>query len=409
MSINKTKQLVVIGGGAAGFFAAISCAEADPGCRVIILEKGKKVLQKVKVSGGGRCNVTHACFDPRELVKNYPRGGKALLGPFNRFAPDGTVAWFYDRGVPLKTESDGRMFPVSNDSQTIVACLLRAARQAGVKVLTGQNVAAISKDKQWEIRTQSGAVFMADKVLVATGSSPRIWKILEKLGHHIIRPVPSLFTFNIEDQRIKGLAGIAVPRAEVKVLGEKLAAEGPLLITHWGMSGPAVLKLSAWGARLLNAKDYAFEISINWLGNGNTSAVFDFLKKTKMEQAKKRVANFNPFPTLPKRLWERLLFASAIDRNLRWADLPKKKSNKLGQQLTGGIFKVNGKSTFKEEFVTAGGVDLDEIDFRKFESKILPGLHLAGEVLNIDALTGGFNFQAAWTGGKIAGEAMFND
>ncbi len=406
MTKQNKNNIIIIGGGAAGFFAAIACAEKNSNCRVVILEKGKTVLQKVKVSGGGRCNVTHACFDPRELVKNYPRGSKALLGPFNRFAPGDTIGWFHDRGVELKIEEDGRMFPETDDSQTIVDCLFQAAKSAGVKVFTGQNVVKITNEGDWQITTQKGPDFHCQKLMIATGSSPRIWQMLADLGHRIIEPVPSLFTFNIKDRRIKGLLGISVPMAEVKVIGEKLKAAGPLLITHWGMSGPAILKLSAWGARLLNARKYNFEILVNWLGFDSTEEVVEVLKTTKLEQAKKLVVNYNPFAPIPKRLWESLLQASNIDNKNRWADLNKEKTRNLALELTAGKYRVNGKSTFKEEFVTAGGVELDEVDFKKFESKVVPGLFLAGEILNIDAITGGFNFQAAWTGGKIAGDAM---
>ena len=399
-------DVIVIGGGAAGFFAAITCAEANLNLRVIVLEKGNSFLQKVKVSGGGRCNVTHACFDPRELVKNYPRGSKALLGPFNRFAPGDTISWFYDRGVELKTEEDGRMFPTSDNSQTIINCLTQSAIDAGVKILTQQNVVSIVQNSGWVVRTQNGDEYTAEKLMIASGSSPRFWEMLKEFGHTIVEPVPSLFTFNIKDDRIKGLPGLSVPMAQVNIVGEKLEALGPLLITHWGMSGPAILKLSAWGARHLHNRNYEFAISVNWLGLEKEVEVFETLAETKLEQAKKQVVNFNPFPNIPKRLWESLLLATDIPDNLRWADIGKDRYRFLAKELTAGIFNVKGKSTFKEEFVTAGGVHLDEVDFRRFESKLHPGLFFAGEVLDIDAITGGFNFQAAWTGGKIAGEAM---
>lgn len=408
MNDAKPCRALIVGGGAAGFFAAVTFAEANPGSRVVILEKGKEVLQKVRISGGGRCNVTHACFDAKELVKNYPRGGKALIGPFHRFGPADTVAWFQGRGVKLKTEADGRMFPVTDNSETIVQCLLQAARRAGVEILTGQNLVSISKNKNWTARTQGGLSFETQNLLIATGSNPRIWQLLEGLGHRIVPPVPSLFTFNIKDPRITGLLGVSVPAASVRVEGEKLTAAGPLLITHWGMSGPAILKLSAWGARALHDLDYHFEISVNWLGEMTIAAALELLGKIKNESAKKMVAANNPFPDLPKRLWERLAEAAAIPGDLRWADLNKEKMKNLAAQLTDARFRVHGKSTFKEEFVTAGGVDLDEVDFKKFESKICPSLFLAGEVLDIDAITGGFNFQAAWTGGYLAGMGMEN-
>ena len=410
MSKNSTYQALIVGGGAAGFFAAITFAESNPGACVAILEKGREVLQKVKVSGGGRCNVTHACFDAKELVKNYPRGGKALIGPFHRFGPADTVEWFRAKGVKLKTEADGRMFPVTDNSATIVHCLMESARQAGIEILTGQNVVTIhppgEAHKFWQLKTQSGGIFHSKNLMIATGSSPRIWEMLAGLGHRIVPPSPSLFTFNIKDSRIAGLLGISVPGANVQVKGEKLSAAGPLLITHWGMSGPAILRLSAWGARTLHERSYRFEIEVNWLGKMTAAGVADTLNQVKLDWAKKIMTGGGPFSEIPKRLWESLVSAASIPAEMRWADLNKEKLRQLALQLTAATFQVNGKSTFKEEFVTAGGVHLDEVDFKKFESKIHPGLFLAGEVLDIDAITGGFNFQAAWTGGFLAGSAM---
>ncbi len=415
-------HFLVIGGGAAGFFAAIRAAETCPSERVVILEKGRDVLQKVKVSGGGRCNVTHACFDPRELVKHYPRGSKALLGPFNRFQPGDTIGWFEQRGVKLKIEEDGRMFPVTDSSQTIVNCLMAAAHKAGVQILTGENVVQILPPKTpeyqtngrqpnklgghiWQVASQSGTVFQTKNLMVATGSSPRIWNLLQELGHTIVPPVPSLFTFNIKDPRLTGLMGLSVPSAVVRVLGEKLTATGPLLITHWGMSGPGILRLSAWGARILAEKNYNFDIEVSWL-NYSTDEMAEELGEAKLAFPKKMVAAQNPFPTLPRRLWESLVAAVGIAADLRWADLGKEKLRKLATELGAGRYHVSGKSTFKEEFVTAGGIDLDEVNFKTFESKIHPGLHFGGEVLDIDAITGGFNFQAAWTGGWLVGSAL---
>ncbi len=426
-------QIILIGGGAAGFFAAIACAERNPAARVRMLERGKEVLQKVKVSGGGRCNVTHACFDPKELVKHYPRGGAALLGPFHRFGPAETVEWFESRGVRLKTEADGRMFPVSDRSQTIMDCLTHAAQNAGVEVLTGQNVTEILPPTEanplWSIQTQGGEQIFASKLFVGSGSNARIWEMLAGMGHTVVPPVPSLFTFNIKDARIQGLEGLSVPLAKAKMLdnaeygirnteclpvplakaklsGNKLSAEGPLLITHWGMSGPAILKLSAWGARQLHDCDYRFSLEINWLGNRSLPETEEFLKAEKARSARKTVDSTNPFEAIPKRLWKNLVAAAGIAEDLRWADLNKEKSRNLAQQLSAGVFSVDGKSTYKQEFVTAGGIRLDEVNFKTFESKLLPGLFFAGEVLDIDAVTGGFNFQAAWTGGWIAGQAM---
>ncbi len=405
-------DFLVIGGGAAGFFAAIRAAEANPGTKVIILEKGREVLQKVKVSGGGRCNVTHACFDAKELVKHYPRGGKALHGPFSRFQPGDTIGWFEQRGVRLKIEEDGRMFPVTDNSMTIVNCLLQAASKAGVEVRTGENATHFAKQENenggWIVATQSGHQYQASSLMIATGSSPRIWELLKELGHAIVPPVPSLFTFNIKDKRIEGLMGLSVPSAMVKVVGEKLAATGPLLITHWGMSGPGILRLSAWGARILAEKSYRFDIEVSWL-NYATEEMVEELNEAKLEHAKKLVAAQCPFPSLPRRLWESLVAAAGIAPDLRWADLGKEKLRKLATELGAGRYLVTGKSTFKEEFVTSGGVELDEVNFKTFESKLHPGLYFAGEVLDIDAITGGFNFQAAWTGGWLVGTAVAND
>jgi predicted Rossmann fold flavoprotein len=402
-------HFLIIGGGAAGFFAAIRAAEACPGARVVILEKGRDVLQKVKVSGGGRCNVTHACFDPKELVKNYPRGSKALHGPFSRFQPGDTIGWFEQRGVKLKIEEDGRMFPVTDSSQTIINCLLQSAQKAGVEVLTGENAVSVTAPETpggfWKLASQSGNVFQTKKLMFATGSSPRIWEMLRELGHQIVPPVPSLFTFNIKNPRLAGLMGLSVPSATVRVLGEKLTATGPLLITHWGLSGPGILRLSAWGARILSGKNYHFDIEVSWL-NTSSDGVLEELNEVKLASPKKLVAAQNPFPALPRRLWESLVAAADIAPDLRWADVSKEKLRKLATELGAGRYQVTGKSTFKEEFVTAGGIDLDEVNFKTFESKIHPGLYFAGEVLDIDGITGGFNFQAAWTGGWLAGSAV---
>ena len=297
-------------------------------------------------------------------------------------------------------------FQLLDDSRTIMDCLTKSAAKAGVKVLTGQNVMSITNVNGWEVKTQKGDHFFAEELMIAGGSSPRLWKMIEGLGHQIVTPVPSLFTFNIKDGRIKDLPGLSVPNAVIKIVDEKLETSGPLLITHWGMSGPAILKLSAWGARRLNELGYDFKIKVNWLGHEDFEDAINILKDIKLGQAKKLVVNFNPFPNMPKRLWESLLHAAGVLPQIRWADVNKANINALATELTNGIFQVKGKSTFKEEFVTAGGVHLKEVDFRRFESKLLPNLFFAGEILNIDAVTGGFNFQAAWTGGKIAGEAM---
>ncbi|MEY3367424.1 MAG: hypothetical protein RI973_579 [Bacteroidota bacterium] len=408
--VEPVLDALIIGGGAAGFFAAITLSVCKPGSKIAILERGREVLQKVRISGGGRCNVTHACFEPAALVKNYPRGGQELRGPFHHFGPSDTVGWFQSRGVKLKTEEDGRMFPVTDNSETIAQCLLAAAAAGGVRILTGVNAlelqAPSSPGGHWRISTQGGTAFHSRVVMVATGSSPRVWEMLAHLGHRIVSPVPSLFTFNIKDSRIAGLAGISVPAASVQVKGEKLSASGPLLVTHWGLSGPGILKLSAWGARLLHDLQYRFDIRINWLGQQPEAEVLSSLNELRQSLARKQVQASVPFATIPRRLWERLTAHAGISEGQRWADVGREPMRRLAQELAAGIYSVNGKSTFKEEFVTAGGVALEEVDFRRFESKLFPGLFLAGEVLDIDAVTGGFNFQAAWTGGYLAGKAM---
>ena len=401
------KKVIVIGAGAAGFFAAIKIAERQPDYSVIILERGKDVLQKVKISGGGRCNVTHACWTPKELVKFYPRGSKALLGPFHRFMCGDTMDWFEKRGVKLKIEEDGRVFPESDSSQSIVDCLLDSAKMAGVKILTNQRVESISKNQNGSFEIKAKDHFSADFVVMAAGSSPAIWALLENLGHTIVPPVPSLFTFNIKDSRIEDLAGLSVSNATVEVIGQKnLAASGPVLITHWGMSGPGILKLSSWGARWMHEQDYQFEIKVHWAhSHGNQEQIREQILSLKIEWAKKQV-QANPYFEIPGRLWKKLCEKAGINELDIWANLNKNQLNSLNNQISQSIWQVKGKSTFKEEFVTAGGVDLDEVNFTKFESRIIPGLFLAGEVLDIDAVTGGFNFQAAWTGGWIIGESV---
>jgi len=406
--VSKKQQVIIVGGGAAGFFAAITCAEANPDLSVTILERGKSVLEKVRISGGGRCNLTHACFQPKPLTKFYPRGEKPLLSPFYQFQCKDTVEWFESRGVKTKVESDGRMFPVTDRSQTVIDCLLGAAQKAGVRVLTSTRVTKIAlttdDSEQWIVTTPA-ADYRADKLMLASGSNPKIWAMLQEVGHQTIASVPSFFTFNIKDERIKDLAGLSVPNALVKVTGTKLEANGPLLITHWGLSGPGVLKLSAWGARVLNEKQYNFNLQVNWLGEINYNEAAQYLGKMKEENRLRLVVKYPQFD-LPRRLWQRMTAAAGIEEDRKWADLSKKQFNKLVTELTQGTYAVKGKSTFKDEFVTAGGVLLKEVDFKSFKSKNLPNLYFAGEVLNIDAVTGGFNFQAAWTGGWLAGRAM---
>ncbi|WP_313808437.1 NAD(P)/FAD-dependent oxidoreductase [Flavobacterium sp.] len=397
-------DILIVGGGAAGFFTAINIAENNPTLKIAILERGKEVLTKVKISGGGRCNVTHACFVPNELVKFYPRGEKELKGPFHQFCSGDTIEWFEKHGVELKIEEDGRMFPISDSSQTIIDCFLTAAKKLGIEVLIGQSVQSIFKgDAYWKVETNQQS-FKCDKLVMTTGSNPKMWEMMTSLGHSIIEPVPSLFTFNIKDARIKDLMGVSA-LASVKIKDSKLKASGPLLITHWGMSGPGILRLSAWGARELADKKYQFVLQVNWLNETDFESALDNLKELKEENAKKLVVKFCPFE-FPKRLWESLLIASGISAETKWADLSKKQLSDLTNQLTNGQFQVNGKSTFKEEFVTAGGIDLKEINFKTMESKLHENLYFAGEILNIDAITGGFNFQNAWTGGFLVAKAI---
>lgn len=403
----NTYDIIIVGGGAAGFFTAINTAMLNPTLQIAILERGKEVLTKVRISGGGRCNVTHAEFIPKELTQNYPRGEKELLGPFHSFMTGDTIAWFEERGVTLKIEDDGRMFPVSDSSQTIIDCFISETKRLNIEVLTGQSVKSISsKNGVWNVITAT-ETFAAKKIVMATGSNPKVWKLLEKLGHSVIPPVPSLFTFNIKDERITELPGIAT-EASVKVIlgkGKSLESEGPLLITHWGMSGPAILKLSAWGARLLEPTNYHFTIEVNWLLDKTPIEILEKLLDLKLANAKQTIHKHAQFE-LPKRLWQRLVYASEINKEEIWADISKEQLQKLTNQLTKGTFRVAGKSTFKEEFVTAGGIKLKEVNFKTFESKVCPNLYFAGEILNIDAITGGFNFQNAWTGGYLVAQSL---
>ena len=402
--MNSNYDILIIGGGAAGFFTAINIVEKNPNYKVAILERGKSVLEKVRISGGGRCNVTHACFVPNDLVKFYPRGEKELRGPFHQFCSGDTIEWFEKHGVELKIEDDGRMFPVSDSSQTIIDCFVNATQKLKIDVLTSQSVQTIFKGNDyWKVET-TNQTFSCQKLVMATGSNPKIWELLSGLEHTIVSPVPSLFTFNIKDKRIKDLMGISA-LASVKVKNSKLSASGPLLITHWGMSGPGILRLSAWGAIELYDKKYQFAIEVNWLNDLSFEEVEEQLKNLKLEHSKKVVCKKSPFE-LPNRLWESLVLASEISTDTKWADLTKKQLQNLTLQLTKGEFQVNGKSTFKEEFVTAGGIDLKEINFKTMESKLHPNLYFAGEIVNIDAITGGFNFQNAWTGGFIIANSI---
>lgn len=402
MNPGNSYDLIVVGGGAAGFFAAAHLKTQQPNARILIIEKQKEVLQKVKISGGGRCNVTHACFEPKVLATNYPRGHKELIGPFYKFGPADTIAWFREKGVALKTEPDGRIFPTTDQSQTIIDALLQHSLQKGVELLSRTEVTALfPKHNQWEV-VAANRVYQGRAVLWATGNSPKSWKIPVGLGHKIIPPVPSLFTFNSNDPVIKDLAGIAT-EVKLTVVGAKFVQSGPMLFTHWGLSGPAVLKLSAFAAKHLAELEYQFQVRINWLKDYTEEQAMNALITLKNQRAKQKIAQSKSFD-LPARLWERLVWLSGIPSEKTWADLDKKALRSLAGQLCGYLIEINGKSTFKEEFVTSGGLDRKEIDFKNFESKLHPGLYFAGETIDIDAVTGGFNFQNAWTGAYLAAE-----
>ncbi|MEH2457326.1 NAD(P)/FAD-dependent oxidoreductase [Nostoc sp.] len=406
-------QIVVIGGGAAGFFGAIACAKANPQAEVTLLEASRQPLAKVLISGGGRCNVTHACFDSEELVQNYPRGAKALRGALTRFGTQDTVAWFAAGGVYLKTEADGRMFPVTNTSETIVECLIKAVATSGVKLRIGTHVTSVKRtagDGGFEILLKSGETIKCDRLLLATGSSLVGYKIVRELGHQIEPPVPSLFTFNILDQKLRELAGVSVNPAQLRLSAggkSQLQQTGPLLITHWGLSGPAVLKLSAWGARVLHESRYQATLLINWLPLVHQEQVREKVLAVKDEWAKKAIA-LHRGVDLPHRLWQYIIARANITTEDRWAEISSKTLNQLVQELTQGQYLINGKGAFKEEFVTCGGVNLKEVNFKTMESRLVPGLYFAGEILDIDGVTGGFNFQSAWTTGYLAGVAMAN-
>ncbi len=401
------QQLIVIGGGAAGFFCAVNAARMNPQLKVVLLEKTGKLLSKVKVSGGGRCNTTHACFEIPELAKRYPRGQNFLKKSFHWFNTNDTIAWFAERGVILKTEEDGRMFPETDNSQTIIDCLLREADAYRVEVQLHKEVKGIEKrESGFEIALQQGTM-LADFICVATGGYPKsaMFEWLRVTGHKIAEPVPSLFTFNIPGHPITNLMGVSVPNAAVKIASTKLAEKGPLLITHWGLSGPVILRLSAWGARVLAEKQYTFTIFVNWLGEETETALRDRWSQIREEYSSQKVDNKNPFQ-LPSRLWNYLLEYSNISVETRWAELTSKMQHKLIQNLTGQELSVKGKTTFKEEFVTCGGIELADIDPSTMQSKKLPGLFFAGEVMDIDGITGGFNFQNAWTSGFLAANTI---
>ena len=402
------KKLVVIGGGAAGFFCAVNAARMNPLLEVILLEKSSKLLSKVRVSGGGRCNLTHACFDREEMSRHYPRGQRFVKKAFHRFFTTDTIQWFEERGVPLKTETDGRMFPQSDSSESIVSCLLREVNQYKVDIRMNSEVLKLQKTADgFDLHLSQGKTIVADYVCVACGGYPKtpMFDWLIQTGHTIESPVPSLFTFNIPGHPVTGLMGVSVPAATVKIGGTKLEETGPLLITHWGLSGPAVLKLSARGARELAERNYHFPITVNWLPGQQDQQLAMQFRGIRQELAAQKIGIRNPF-TLPQRLWDLLLELSGIDQEKRWADLPVKEQNKLVVNMVQCSFEVKGKTTFKEEFVTAGGIRLNDIDVNTMQSKILPGLYFAGEIMDVDGVTGGFNFQHAWTSGFIAASSV---
>ncbi|MBC7868490.1 MAG: NAD(P)/FAD-dependent oxidoreductase [Gloeobacteraceae cyanobacterium ES-bin-316] len=412
--MQQKKLLVVIGGGAAGFFCAINAARLHPELSVMLLEKTSKLLSKVKVSGGGRCNVTHACFSISEMIKKYPRGASFLKKSFHHFFTTDTITWFEQRGVALKTEADGRMFPKSNVSQTVIDCMLAEAEKYNVAIKMNADVkellAVNSKmpgSHNFVLTLADKTTLEADYLCIASGGYAKSeqFEWLTKMGHTIQPPVPSLFTFNIPQDPVTALMGISVENVAVKITGTKLQQTGPLLITHWGMSGPAILKLSAWAARELSNNNYHFKIQVNWVAAYNENSLKDKFQQVRFDIASQKIINRNPF-LIPSRLWEYFLQQCGIDANSRWADLPAKEQNKLIKILCAQEFSVKGKTTFKEEFVTAGGIQLSEVDANSMQSKIQPNLFFAGEVLDIDGVTGGFNFQNAWTTGWIAASSI---
>ncbi|MEL6458831.1 MAG: NAD(P)/FAD-dependent oxidoreductase [Cyanobacteria bacterium J06621_15] len=421
-------RIVIVGGGAAGFFAACAAAKANRSASVILLEASRQLLAKVRISGGGRCNVTHALFDTKGFIQNYPRGSKALLGAFSRFQAQDTVKWFASVGVQLKTEADGRMFPVTDNSETIVDCLVKTALAYNVQIRTSSTVvrvnqgcekdllgensnnSSVNKDSKskFEISLKSGETLQCDKLLLATGSNPVGYRIAKNFGHKIEPTVPSLFTFNVLDKELRELAGVSVNPVKLRlsVPGKpQLEQTGPLLITHWGLSGPAVLKLSAWGARIFHESRYKGTVTVNWLPNSNQDEVRKELQQVKNDYGKRAVFLHRGIK-LPHRLWQYLISRADIDEDTRWAELPKKAFNKLVQELTQGQYTISGKGVFKDEFVTCGGIKLKEVNFKTMESRLVKGLHFAGEILDIDGVTGGFNFQSAWTTAYLAGLAM---
>jgi predicted Rossmann fold flavoprotein len=406
--MQNKKTLIVIGGGAAGFFCAVNAARMNSDLKVIIIEKTGKILSKVKVSGGGRCNVTHACFEIDEMARKYPRGENFVKKTFHQFFTKDTISWFEERGVKLKAEADGRMFPISNSSQTIIDCLITEADKYGVEMFIHTQVQRIEKlNEDWELLMASGQRLTANYICISCGGYPKtsMFDWLKNLCHTIEEPVPSLFTFNFPDNNITKLMGVSVADAQIKIAGTKLVERAPLLITHWGSSGPCVLRLSAWGARELKEKNYDFTILINWIPAENETSLREKFQELRIETGSQKIIHKNSFGS-PQRLWEYLIYLSGITENMRWADLPAKEQKKLIGNLIAYECLVKGKTTFKEEFVTAGGIKLSEIDFNTMQSKIVPNIFFAGEIMDVDGITGGFNFQHAWTSGFIAAKAI---
>jgi predicted Rossmann fold flavoprotein len=395
---------IILGGGAAGIFAGLTAKAANPNVRVLLLERSAVLLSKVKISGGGRCNVTHACYDPKQLISNYPRGHKELLGPFTRFQPRDTIEWFNTRGVELKTEADGRMFPVTDSSDTIIECLLREAKKVNLEIRLRQRFNQIAKvDDHFQLTSGEGHELACRYLALATGSHPEGHALAKSFGHTIVAPVPSLFTFNIPTSSLHDLAGISVPEVTLKFLDLKFEQTGPLLITHWGFSGPAALKLSAWAARELHQHHYNLPLSVDWIPHFKKEKAMQDLVKARRDYPHQTVHNKNLFQ-LPKNLWRRL--AAEIPEDKKFSEMSNDSLHKLCGKLKADLYQIDGKTTHKEEFVTCGGVALPEVNFKTMQSRLCPGLFFAGEILDIDAVTGGFNFQNAWTTGWLTGQAI---
>lgn len=395
--------IIVLGGGAAGFFAAITAKDYHPSAAVVLLERTSQLLGKVRISGGGRCNVTHSCFEPRRLVQNYPRGNKELLGPFHQFGPEQTIEWFGSRGVKLKTESDGRMFPTTDSSQTIIDCLMKEAEKVGVKIQLGKKIESVSREGEQFVLQAGNEILKCDRLILATGSNPAGHAFAQSLGHTIQKPVPSLFTFNVPDFSLKELAGATVEKAVLSIEGFPRQQEGALLVTHWGFSGPAALKLSAWAARFLFEREYEANLQIDWIPDTGDRQFFEIFKTLRKDSGARSLTNVKPFP-LSKNLWRKFLEDVRIDPSLQLSHLAQDDIARLHRKLKGDLYRIKGKTTNKEEFVTCGGVSLAEVNFKTMESRLQPGLFFAGEILDIDGVTGGFNFQNAWTTGWLAGQ-----